>query len=163
MHMRALKALLICVVALTAAGLAASACGGDDDDGGTSATSPAVTATPGSGPGTITLISTTISGQADKILLIFATPSGGSEQLARACVSITSDNFTVPATVMTDVPSGNDPCGGDTSDTSFDEGAYSITAGVYVGGQQTAEAETTLSVDVAGDVTAELNGAELSQ
>jgi hypothetical protein len=161
MHMRALIALLIGVVALAAAGLVASACGGDDDDGGTSATSPAVTATPGSGPGTITLTSSAITGQSGKILLIYTT--SGSDRLARACVSITSDNFTVPATVMTDVPSGNDPCGGDTSDTSFDEGAYSITAGVYVGGQQTAEKEATLSVDVAGDVIAELNGAELSQ
>jgi hypothetical protein len=161
MHIRALRALLIGVIALTAAGLAASACGGDDDDGGTSATSPAATPTPGSGSGTITLTSSAITGQSGKILLIYAT--SGSDRLARACISITSDNFTVPATVMTDVPSGNDPCGGDTSDTSFDEGAYSITAGVYVGGQQTAEKEATLSVDVAGDVTAELNGAELSQ
>lgn len=159
--MNRLTYLTLPFLALLALLALASACGGDDDDGGAEATSPAATATPGSGPGTITLTSTAISGQADKILLVFAI--SGSDRLGRACIPITSDDFTVSGVVMTDVPAGNDPCGGDTPETTFDEGTYQITAGVYVGGQQTAEAETTLTVDVAGNVTAELDGAALSQ
>jgi hypothetical protein len=141
--------------------LAAAACGGDDDDdggGGGGATSPAAA----EGPGTITLTSTAISGQDGKILLAFAVPATGGERVARLCVPITSDDFTVLPVVMTEVPEGNDPCGGDTSETTLDEGTYTITAGVYVGGQQTPEAETTVTVEVAGDAEAELDGAELS-
>jgi hypothetical protein len=143
--------------------VAAAACGGDDDDDGGDeggATSAAAT-TPASGPGTITLSSTAISGQDGKVLLVFAT--SGQDRLARACVPITSDSFEVTGVVMSDVPEGNDPCGGETPETTFEEGDYSLSAGVYVGGQQTPDAETTLSVSVAGDVTAEIDGAELSQ
>ena len=77
--------------------------------------------------------------------------------------SITSDEFTLPETVMTEVPEGNDPCGEGTPEATLAEGTYSLTAGVYVGGEQTAESSTTLSVDVAGNVSAEIDGAALSQ
>lgn len=152
------------IVALGALLLAAaSACGGDDDSGAATGTSaPAATTAAPEGPGTITLTSSAIEGQSGKILLVFAIPAGGGERVARLCASIQSDNFMLSGTVMTEVPAGNDPCSGDTSEATLEEGAYSLTAGVYVGGQQTAEAEVTLSVEVAGDVTAELDGAELS-
>jgi hypothetical protein len=141
--------------------LASAACGGDDDDAATAAaTSPAAATTAASGPGTITLTSSTIEGQAEKILLVFAT--SGNDRLARACIPITSDSFEVSGAEMTEIPA-QDPCGSDPDVVTFDEGTYQITAGIYEGGQQTAEAETTLTVEVAGDVTAELDGAALSQ
>jgi len=156
-----LKALFM--VALAAIALGSAACGGDDDGGGDGgATSPPAVSSPASGPGNITLSSTAISGQSGKILLVFAAPAGGGQQLARLCVPITSEDFTLSGAVMTDVPAGNDPCGDDTPETTFEEGAYDLVAGVYVGGQQTPEAETTLTVEVAGETTAELDGSALS-
>jgi hypothetical protein len=162
---RFLPVLLVAVLA-AAVGLLASACGGDDDDGGggggtaTETHSPAASTAPAEGPGTITLTSTTIEGQNGKILLVFATGDGG-QRLARACIPITSDSFEVSGAEMTEIPA-QDPCGSDPDVVTFDEGSYQITAGVYVGGEQSPEAETTLTVEVAGNVTAELDGAELS-
>ena len=141
---------------------AASACGGDDDDGGDATVPAGATSLAAEGPGTLKVTSSAIAGQSGKILLGFAVPASGGERVARLCVPITSDDFTVPATAMTEVPQGNDPCGGDTPVATLDEGTYTLTAGVYVGGQQTPEAETTVTVEVAGHVEAELDGAELS-
>jgi hypothetical protein len=154
------KALFI--VALAAVALTAAACGGDDDDGGDDSGGGATSPPAASGPGAIMLSSTPITGQSGKILLAFATTSSGGERLGRICVPITSDDFTLSGAVMSEVPAGNDPCGEDTPDTTFDEGTYNVTAGIYVGGEQTPEAETTLTVEVAGDTTAELDGAGLS-
>jgi hypothetical protein len=142
--------------------VAAAACGGDDDDdtgddGGGEATSAA----PAEGPGTVTLTSTAIQGQSGKLLLVLA--AEGGQQIARLCAPITSDDFTLPATVMTEVPEGNDPCGGDTAEATLEEGSYQLSAGVYVGGEQTPASSTTLNVDVAGDVSAEIDGSALSQ
>jgi hypothetical protein len=141
-----------------------SACGGDDDDGDATATTsaPAATTAAPEGPGTITLTSSDIERQNGKILLVFAIPASGGERVARLCVPISAGSFTLPDTVMTEVPAGDDPCGGDTPAATLEEGTYTLTAGVYVGGQQTPDAEATISVEVAGDVTTELDGAELS-
>lgn len=156
----ALRALILSAIATF--GVLAAGCGDDDDGGGgASATSTPSASTPAAeGPGTVTLTSTTIEGQNGKILLAFAT-AGGGQRLARACIPITSDSFEVQGAEMTEIPA-QDPCGSDPDVVTFDEGSYQITAGVYVGGAQTPEAETTLSVDVAGDVTAELDGSALS-
>jgi hypothetical protein len=149
------------IVMLAALAVGAAACGGDDDGGGAGATSPAATSR-AQGPGVISISSTAISGQSGKILLVFATPAGGGAQLARLCLPITSDDFTLSGAVLTDIPAGDDPCGGDTPETTFEEGAYDLVAGVYVGGQQTPEAETTLTGQVAGDTTVEIDGSDLS-
>jgi len=142
----------------------AAACGGDDDGTTPEGTSPAAqTSAAAQGPGTITLTSTAIEGQSGKILLVFATAEGGQERLARLCRSIDSDSFELSGGTLTDVPSGDDPCGGDTPATTFDEGTYQVTAGVYVGGQQEPEKQATVTVTVAGDVTAELDGGSLSR
>jgi hypothetical protein len=153
------------ILALVAVAGLAVACGGDDDDddGGAATTAPAEATAPAEGPGTVTLTSTAIQGQSDRVLLVFASPASGGGQVARICVPIASDDFTLPETVMTDVPAGDNPCEGGTEETTFDEGTYTITAGVYIGGQQTPETETTATVDVAGDVTLELDGSELSE
>jgi hypothetical protein len=151
------------MAALAALLLLAVSCGGDDDDNGgtTAATSPpAASATPGSGPGTITLTSSAISGQSGKILLVFAT-GGDGNRVARLCQPISSDEYELPGSAMTEIPA-QDPCGNDPDVVTFDEGTYQLTAGIYVGGEQTPAKTTTLTVDVAGDVTAELDGAELS-
>jgi hypothetical protein len=139
-------------------------CGGGDDSASTATvtSSPTVT-TAKTGPGRITITSTPIEGKSGKILLVYAISVGGGERLAGACVGISSVSFAVPGVVMTDVPVGNDPCAGGTSEMTFAEGSYQLTAGVYQGGQQTPESETTLTVKVAGDVTAQLDGVALSE
>jgi len=157
-------AILTAGLLLTAAAFIAMACGGNGDDGGKATTQPTVegTATTApSGPGAITLTSTEITGQSGKVLLVFASDAGG-QMLARICASITSDSFTLDSTVMTDIAAGDDPCAPSTAETEFPEGTYTLTAGVYSPGSQTADVETTLTVSVSGDVTAEIDGAELS-
>lgn len=150
--------------ALSIALVGAIACGGDDNGGAsTSATSSPAATTAGSGPGTITLTSTAIQGRSDKILLVYAVPAGGGAQLARLCAGIDSDDFTLSATVMSDIPSGSDPCGGNTSETTFAQGTYEVTASVFTGGQQTPEAQAKFSVDVKGNVTAQIDGTALSK
>ncbi len=152
------------IVVIAVLALAAVACGGADagedadaDTGADAATDAGVTSptpviTPGQGPGVITISSTPISGQSGKILLVFALPAGGGGQLARLCVPITSDDFTLSGAVMTDIPAGDNPCAGETPETTFEEGAYELVAGIYVGGQRTPDAETTLTGQVAGEL-----------
>jgi hypothetical protein len=156
-----LSIFLVMAVAVLLAG-AVSCGGGDDGTPSTAATSPPA-ATAASGPGAIALSSTAIQGRSGKILLVYAAPAGGGQQLARLCAGIDSDNFTLSATVMTDVPSGNDPCGGNTSQTTFPQGTYEVTAAVFTGGQQTPEAQVKFNVEVKGNVTSQINGTALSK
>lgn len=105
---------------------AAAACGGD---GGKAAPSPKASVSPAQGaqgtPGAITIsFVSPIVGQNDKMLLISANAENGGPQIARACVPITSDNFAVPETAMTDMPAGQNPCGGSTPRTVFQKGTY---------------------------------------
>lgn len=153
--------LLMAVAALL---VVAVSCGGGSDNASSATVTSSLTATTAaSGPGAITLTSTAIQGRSGKILLAYAAPAGGGGQLARLCAGIDSDNFTLSATSMTDVPSGDDPCGGGTSQTTFAQGTYEITASVFTGGQQTPEAQVKLNVEVKGNVTAQINGASLSR
>lgn len=155
------NASLLVVLGLVTLLLVTAACSGGDDVDADSGDDGAAATAAAEGPGTITLSSSAITGQSGKILLVFA--QGGGQQMARVCTPITSDDFTLSATVMTEMPAGDNPCGDETSGFTFDEGTYSLTAGVYVGGQQTPEVSTTFSVTVAGDTPAEIDGAALSQ
>ena len=83
--------------------------------------------------------------------------------IARACISITSDSFIVPDTRLFDIPAGNNPCGNFAGLTTFPEGRYLLNIGVYVGGSQTVDKQTTKNVDVAGNVKVELDGAAFSK
>jgi len=155
--------LLLLAAVLGAALALAAACGGADDDsngGGSTATQPP------SGPATITITSSgPITGQKGRILLVYAVVAGG-DRAAQACITITSDSFTVPATVMVDVPAGQqNPCTGSPAQEVFAKGTYTITAAVFVGGQQTAEKQSTQTVEVAGTapVQVRLDGASLSK
>ncbi len=113
--------------------------------------------------GKITVSSTAITGQEGKTLVVSAVPAGGGAGLARICAAITSDPFTLPPTVMTDPPAEPNPCGPPTPETVFVQGSYTITAGVYVGGSQTPDAETQMAAEItAGDISVDLDGAELS-
>ena len=139
---------------------AMAACGGDEGGG-----SRTPEATARGAPGTITVKSSSpIVGQKDKVLLAFAAPQGGGPT-ARACVPITSDRFSVPATVMTDMPADQNPCGGSTPATVFPKGTYTVTAGIYAPPASTPEKETKLTVQVSGDapVEVQIDGAALSQ
>ena len=58
---------------------------------------------------------------------------------------------------------GHNPCADSATVTTFPEGRYLISVGVYVGGSQTADKQFTRNVDVAGNVKVELDGAALSK
>ena len=158
------RVLVLLLLALTGlAALALAACGGDDDEGG--ATTPAGSPTSSALAGTITITSGEITGQSGKALLVLAMPESGGSPIARACFSITSDSFTPPATVLTDVPSGDDPCAGSTSQTVFTPGSYMVTAGIYQPPAQEPEKDFTVTVAVTSDepVEVEIDAAELSE
>ena len=121
------------------------------------------TATPVRGPGTITLTSTAIRGQAGKILLVLAQSEGRSQMMSRACIPIASDNFILPETRLFNLPAGGNPCADSPGITTFPEGRYLLNVGVYVGGSQTADKQFSKNVDVAGNVKVELDGAALSR
>ena len=142
-----------------------AACGDGGDDSGGRTTSPAASSpTTQSGPGAITITSSPIVGQADKMLIISAAPQGPTfGPVAQACVPITSDNFTVPATVLTETTAGQAPCGDSTPAARLSERTYALTAGIYVPPAQTAEVEISKTVRVSGDVTAQIDGAALSR
>ncbi len=158
-------ALLMFVVLLGPALAAAAACGGD---GGDSATpSPKAQASPTQGAaGTITVsLSSPIVGQKGTMLLIFATAQSGGPQLARVCVPITSDSFSPAEIAMSDMPGGQDPCGGSTPTTVFPPATYSLSAGIYAPPAQSPDKSLTRSVPVSGSAPArvELDGASLSK
>lgn len=125
----------------------------DDKGGGAATTAPAATqvavstTSAGSAPGTITVSATTITGQNGKALLVFATSATQQGQLGVACIMITSDSFDVPSIALAEVPTDN-PCAGGTPAVAFADGSYTISAGIYTPGSQTAEATATLTVDI---------------
>ena len=148
--------------AFLVAGALLSACGGGDEEPKQPTATPAAT-TPPSGPGTITVRSTApIRGQNGRALLVYVTREGQAP-LARACIMIGSDSFAVPATKMTDVPSGNDPCAGTTAATTFAEGRYTLTAAIYAPPAQTPDKQATLTVEVKGNVEVVIDGGALSR
>ncbi len=158
-----LRGLLVAASATLAVGIF-GACGGDDGSSST-ATPGATSAAPKSGPGTITVTSSSpISGQNSKILLVSAAPQSGGPPTAEACIQIKSDRFTVPATVMTDKKAADAaPCSGSAPKTTFSEGTYTVSAGIYAPPAQTPDKEVKLTVQVKGDVTIQVDGAALSR
>ena len=175
------------VLAMLGSALAATAaCGGG---GGTAAPSPTTGATTTQGapgtitagsagspfpqvgvsqradgaPGTLWITSGPIVGQNGKILLVFVTPDGGGRQMARACVRVTSDSFSVPATAMTDMPAGDDPCGGSTPQTVLTKGRYALRAGIYAPPATQPEKESNRTLEISGDVALDVELGGLSK
>ncbi len=79
-----------------------------------------------------------ITGQEGKILLIFAEPQAGGTKVA--CIPIDAAVFKTPFTVLKEMPGSGNPCEAGAPDAFIVPGLTEITAGVYVGGSQTAEA-----------------------
>lgn len=154
-----LAALLLVVLA------AAGACSGGEKSNG-SPTSPTTTAaTTREAPATITVKSSPIVGQQGKVLLVSASATAGG-QVANACIRITSDRFTVPATVMTAAVAGSsDPCSGPQTPATLAAGSYQVSAGIYAPPGRTPEKEFTARVDSTGKAPVELSidGATLSR
>ncbi|MFO0747061.1 MAG: hypothetical protein U1F43_15565 [Myxococcota bacterium] len=107
-------------------------------------------------PGKLFLTSTPITGQSGRLLLVL-----GTDTVARMCVSIDSDPFTLSATPMTELT--GDPCSGVTAVTTFSGGEQGILAGIYVPGEQQARKLQSVIVVVDGDTTFELDGGALSE
>ena len=138
-----------------------TACGGGDSSEAPAPQAPVAT-TAASGPGTITIKSTAIRGQSGRALVVFVMRDAGGP-MARACVRIESDSFTVAATKLTDAPAGGDPCSGQTAATTFSEGRYTLSAGIFVPPAQAPEKQVTLTVEVKGNVDVVIDGASLSR
>ncbi len=111
-------------------------------------------------PGTVTVSSTEISGQSGKLLIVFVDSPGGAA--GRLCVPITSDPFVLPPTVLTEIPGDENPCGDPTDTVVFPAGDYTLTAGIYVGGSETPEAQAQVPIAVNGNVGLQLDIAALS-
>ena len=160
------RVLLASLLALSAI-VASLSCGGDDKStatatpkAGTTSGAPASQA----GPGGITVTSGPISGQNKKMLLVNAVPESGGASVAEACIPITSDRFTAPATTLTNVQAGGQgPCSGAAAKSKLPEGTYTITAGVYAPPAQSPEKQSTQTVQVKGDITVQIDGAALSK
>ena len=138
-----------------------TACGGGDSSEAPAPQAPVAT-TAASGPGTITIKSTAIRGQSGRALVVFVMRGAGGP-MARACIRIESDSFTVAATKLTDAPAGGDPCSGQTAATTFSEGRYTLSAGIFVPPAQAPEKQVTLTVEVKGNVDLVIDGASLSR
>ena len=152
---------LLCLILVGLALAVLVACGNEGEGGSTSpaAGSPAAQG----GPGAVTVTSSTITGQTNKLMVILAAPEAGGAPLAQACVPITSDRFSAPSTVMVDMPAGQPPCTGSRSKIELPEGTYTVTASILVPPAQKAEVETKQTVRVSGDVTVKIDGAPLSR
>ena len=108
----------------------------------------------------VSVNTTTITGQEGKILLIFAEPQAGQTKVA--CVPITADVFDPPLTVLKEMPGSGNPCDAGAPDAFIVPGLTEITAGVYVGGAQTAEKQVTATVDVQDESSWKLDGVALT-
>lgn len=148
------KALLSALAAVAL--VAGVACGGDDDSGTPTSPSP-------SGPGTITITSTAINNQNGKVLVVAAIPDGQQTPVGRACIPITSNAFSAGATLLVEVAASNNPCDPASVTRTFAAGRYNVTSGVFAPGSTTPERLTAQTVQVAGNVSASINGTLLSQ
>ena len=135
-----------------------SACGGSKGGSSQTPTSPSA-----SGPGTIIITSTAISNQGGKVLVVAAIPEGQSTPIGRACIAITSNAFSAPATTMVEIAASSNPCDPASVTKSFPAGRYNVTSGIFVSGSQTPEKLTAQTVTVAGNVSASITGSLLSQ
>jgi hypothetical protein len=153
-----------CLGALALVAFAAAGCG--DDGNGKAASSPAASSPGAVGtPGAMTVESSSpIVGQQGKQIAFFATAKDGARPMARACVRITSDSFTVPATPLTEIGTNQDACSTTTAAT-FAKGSYTIVAGIYVPPSSVLEKQTALTVEATGDapLKVKIDGAALSR
>ena len=111
-------------------------------------------------PGRILVTVSEITGQAGKIFMVIGPNNAGS-----LCAAIDSDSWTLPTPgALAELP-GNDagPCGDDTPDVLYAAGDTRVTAAVVVPGNSSADAMIELLVAVDGDVTAAIDGAQLSE
>lgn len=156
------------LTALAVGVLLLGACSDDSSSKGAPPTSAAVadattTTYGGDTAGTVTVSTSAITGQSGKVLLIFVTGTTDGSQAGVACVTIDADPFTMPPTMLTEVPAGGNPCAGGGAVAVLADGSYTLTAGVYVGGSQQPDAQMSIDVEMNGGAfTAELMGAELS-
>jgi hypothetical protein len=154
----------VCLGALALVVFAAAGCG--DDDNGKAAPSPVASSPEAKGtPGAMTVESSSpIVGQQGKQLAIFATAKNGASPIARACVRITSDSFTVPATPLTEIGTNQDACSATTT-AVLPKGSYTIVAGIYTLPASALEKQTAQTVEVTGDaqVKVKIDGAALSR
>jgi hypothetical protein len=79
-----------------------------------------------------------------------------------ACAPIDAAFFSTPNVQLKEAGQGGDPCDSGLPDAFIVPGELTITAGVFVGGSQTAEKQVTATVDVQDESTWLLDGVALS-
>ena len=102
-----------------------------------------------------------ITGQEGKVLLISAQPEGGGEMKV-ACTPIDAAIFETPNLQLKEMPLSGNPCEPGAPDAFLMPGNTTITAGVYIGGSQTADKEVSATVDIQDESTWKLDGVGLS-
>ncbi len=123
---------------------------GENEDGDSDGQEPAA--------GRIVVTSSPISGQKDKILLVFG-PANASE----ACARIEGDGWSLPETALRDRDPDSDPCSDLGAESMLDPGEYFLTVSVVVPGEQSASATASVPVRVVdGDARVEIDGSKLS-
>lgn len=133
------------------------ACGGS---GSQTVTSPGAVSS--GTPGTVTISSTVIQNQTGKVLVVLAAQEGQSGMVARACIQIASNSFTVSSTAMVEMAASGNPCDASSTTKAFSPGRYTLTAGIYTGGSQTPEKTTAQAFQVSGNVSVAVDGTALS-
>jgi hypothetical protein len=98
----------------------------------------ALTAGASNGPNNFGFSTEPIVGQMDNVLVVTLAPSGGGAPVARGCVPILDDPYTVEHTQATEMPGDGNPCGPPTPVADLPPGTYFAVAGVYEPGSQEA-------------------------
>ncbi len=139
-------------------------CGGSSDGEPTASQVSPPAAIVSSGPGEISISSTTISGRAGTILLVFVlSPEAQGGPLARLCIVISTDSYPVFETATSEFPEGDDPCGDAGPTAILPEGEYVLDAGIFIPGAQTPEKQIIQTVEVSGNVHVVLDGPDVSR
>lgn len=122
-----------------------------------SAVAPADAGTDGTA--TLTVSSTAIKGQAGNKLIVLAKGDGSA---ARLCVTIPSDDYSLPPTALSEPPIPWNPCGPETPPAALTEGSFHLRAMVNVPDTRTPLVLVEQEITVSGDATIQLDGSSLS-
>ncbi len=106
------------------------------------------------GPGTITLDVSGVTGARDLILLGLVPPAVPGQAMGAVCQPVGADPFSYAGPLLP--VTGDHPCALGTEPLRFEPGTYTMVVAAIRGGEQTPQQCTEVAVTVAGDVTVEV-------
>lgn len=122
-------------------------------------------AAPGTGAFEINVVTSTITNQANRGVVVTLQQEGQSAVIGRACDIITSNSFTLASSAFTEIGASGGYCE-QGAQKRFPAGRYSLTAGIFVpprSPNDTLILTTTQSFTVTDHTTVTINGAALSR